>query len=275
MLETCFCHLQGIGPATEKKLRDAGIFCWNDALNAVSLPPGKALGADFLKDVEESARRLEQGDALWFSDRLPPAEQWRLYPYFYGSSAFVDIETTGLSWPDGQITTIALYDGRTLKTYVQGRNLQDFVRDVEEYTLLVTWNGRCFDAPFIRRSFNVPLKMAHLDLLPVFRALGLRGGLKKVEKELGLNREDLDGVDGFMAILLWREYVFNGNPNALETLLAYNAEDVFSLEFLSRHACESYGCPVESGAVLPGNPFRADRVLVEKLLRKIEARRVY
>lgn len=271
MLTQCFTHLQGIGPATENTLRAAGICCWDDALGAGTLPKVRGVGAAFLDGLRESADRLKDGDALWFSKRLSAADQWRLYPHFYESAAFVDIETTGLSWPEGQITTIALYDGKNLKTYAHGHNLEAFADDIEDYTLLVTWNGRGFDAPFLRRAMNIPLDMAHLDLLPVYRGLGLKGGLKKVEKALGIDRGELDGVDGYMAVLLWREYM-RGNENALETLLAYNAADVLSLEFMARHACEWHGLPLETGAVIPDNPHSIDRPLVERLLRRMETR---
>jgi hypothetical protein len=39
-------------------------------------------------------------------------------------------------------------------------------------------------------------------------------------------------VDGFFAVLLWHDYVRNANLRALETLLAYNIQDVVTLETL-------------------------------------------
>jgi uncharacterized protein YprB with RNaseH-like and TPR domain len=269
VLQRCFTHLRGIGPASVAKLNQAGIHTWDDALACRELPLKKSLLPDFLRGCAESRERLALGDALWFSQRLASAEQWRLFPHFRHSAAYVDIETSGLSWSYAEITTIALYDGQELKVYVQGRDLDDFQDDISAYSLLVTWNGRGFDVPFIRKALRVPLLMAHLDLLPVFRALGLRGGLKKVEKELGLERGELDGVDGYTAVLLWREYARRGNARALETLLAYNAEDVFSLEFLCRHACASHGFPLppRPEKELPRNPFKADARLLERLRR--------
>jgi len=43
--------------------------------------------------------------------------------------------------------------------------------------------------------------------------------LKFCEKALGLDRGDLDGVDGYFAVLLWRDYQKKHNEKALETLL--------------------------------------------------------
>lgn len=238
MLQSCFLHLPGIGPGFEAKLRAAGIEAWDDAL-AGPLPCGAAKAAALRAGIEESRRRLAAGDARWFGDALAPAEQWRLFPHFRNQAAYVDIETTGLSRFGCHITTIALFDGTSVRTYVRGRNLEAFADDILPCKLLVTWNGRAFDAPFLRRDLGIPLDagdMAHLDLLPVFRALGLRGGLKRVEKILGMDRGNLDGVDGLMAVRLWLEYENSGNPRALETLLAYNVADVLGLEALAEYA---------------------------------------
>ncbi len=237
MLRSCFIHLPGIGPAFETRLRQAGVATWDDALR-LPLPCGDARAALLREEVLESVRRLEAGDALWFGSKLPPAGQWRLFSHFRARAAYVDIETTGF---DGNITTVALYDGQRVRTYVQGVNLEAFADDILEHTLLVTWNGRGFDAPILRRELHIPLDMAHLDLLPVFRALGLKGGLKRVERTLGLDRGDLDGVDGWAAVRLWHAYERGKDPAVLETLLAYNTADVLSLEFLAAYALARHG----------------------------------
>ena len=243
MLETCFTHLPGVGPAMCEKLNKAGIFCWEDALIR-PLPCGSAKAESLRAGIKESRERLSRGDACWFGNALSPSEQWRLFPHFQASAAYVDIETSGLSWPECHITTIALFDGKSVRTYVHGINLEAFADDILPFKLLVTWNGRGFDAPFLRRTLHIPLDkgdMAHLDLLPVYRSLGLRGGLKKVECKLGLDREELSGVDGLAAVWLWQRFEATGDKRYLETLLAYNAADVLSLEFLAEYALKQHG----------------------------------
>ena len=268
MLETCFIHIPGVGPGFLAKLEAAGILTWDDARHK-TLPCGAKKAADFLGGVTASQNRLRAGDLRWFADTLPPAEQWRLYPYLRDGAAYVDIETTGLSCDGDCITTIALYDGKRVRTYVQGRNLESFADDILDYSLLVTWNGRGFDAPILRRSLSIPLDMPHLDLLPVFRRLDLRGGLKKVEKTLGIDRDALDGVDGWMAVRLWRAFERTRDERFLETLLAYNVADVLSLEYLAAYAVSRHtGRPVgECGvaAVSDCNPFTADRGALYRL----------
>jgi len=61
----------------------------------------------------------------------------------------------------------------------------------------------------------------------------LKGGLKVVERKLGIERQ-LKGVDGYVAVQLWWDYVNNGNLDSLQTLLAYNAEDVVNLRVLRK-----------------------------------------
>lgn len=262
MLDRCFLHLPGVGPAFELKLREHGINCWEDALKR-ELPCGDGRAAALRAGIEESLERLEANDGSWFEEKLPTAELWRLFPHFGHSAAFVDIETTG-SWDWMKdhgccITTIALYDGESVRTYVQGENLESFADDILDYALLVTWNGRGFDAPILRRVLNIPLdksgSLAHLDLLPVFRAMNLRGGLKKVEKRLGIDRDELDGVDGLAAVRLWEMYCRTGNRRALDTLLAYNVADVLSLEYLARYAV-AHHCG--DGEITPPPPVRYD-----------------
>lgn len=271
MLDSCFFHIPGVGPAFTDKLRLAGVRNWDDAL-ALPLPCGSARGEKLREAIRESKERLAAQDARWFGNALSPAEQWRLYPHFRHSAAYVDIETTGLSWPEASITTIALYNGESVRTYVRGVNLESFADDILDYKLLVTWNGRAFDAPILRRFLQIPLDkgtMAHLDLLPVFRALGLRGGLKKVETALGLGRGALEGVDGWAAVHLWRAYEQNNDPRVLQTLLAYNVADVLSLEVLAEYAVQRHcgGGDADAPPVKAHlNPFTPDRQVLRRVL---------
>src|SRR5262249_37494530 len=134
-----------------------------------------------------------------------------------------------------KITTIVLYDGRTIRHYVDGINLDDFLTDVNNYRLLVTYNGKSFDIPFIEGHFRARLSQAHIDLRWLLWGLGLKGGLKGCERQLGIGRPGLEDIDGFAAPLLWSEYR-RGNVKALETLLAYNIKDTLSLHTLMVHA---------------------------------------
>jgi uncharacterized protein YprB with RNaseH-like and TPR domain len=183
--------------------------------------------------LEESINALAVGNARHFEGLLPAGEMWRIYPEFNRSVAFLDIETTGLYPDDDEITVIGLFNGDKAKVFIKGVNLADFAEEIERYSLIVTFNGRRFDVPFIRRSFgDLPPHQAHIDLRYPLRKLGYAGGLKAIEAQFGLEREGaLEGVSGVMAILLWREYKA-GNKRALDTLIRYNMEDVVNLRYL-------------------------------------------
>ncbi len=273
MLRQTFCHVPGIGLKAEERLWGAGVVSWAAVEQA-----GAALGAGrherLARHLEESQRQLSSGNAAFFTGTLPSSESWRLYPDFRDSVAYVDIETTGLGGPGDHITTIALYDGRGIRHYVHGQNLAEFARDIRDYRLLVTYNGKCFDLPFLRASFGLPLDQAHIDLRYVLASLGYKGGLKGCERRLGLDRGDLAHVDGFFAVLLWREFRLHGKPEALETLLAYNIRDVVNLESLLVHAYNLKSARTPFGAALalppatpPPEPFRAHVPTIQRLLR--------
>jgi hypothetical protein len=163
---------------------------------------------------------------------LPANQCWRLFPEFRESTVYLDIETTGLDRYYNTITTIALYDGQSIKTYVQGQNLEDFIEDIQKYKVIVSYNGKSFDIPFIEHYFNIRLDHANIDLRYVLFSLGFRGGLKGCERQLGMDRGDLSDIDGFFAVLLWDEYQKTGDPKALDTLLSYNIQDTINLENL-------------------------------------------
>lgn len=278
MLQNTFQHIPGIGPKTESRLWESGIRDWQAAGDCPKLPLSPKQADGFVRYLSDSVRALEDGNPRFFSDLMPAGLHWRFFPEFRGSTAYLDIETTGMDVWGAEITTIALYDGRSVKTYVQGRNLEDFLDDIEDYNLIVTYNGKSFDVPFIERYFRTRLDHAQIDLRYVLGSLGYAGGLKRCEKALGIDRGGLDGVDGYFAVLLWHDYRQNGNIRALETLLAYNIEDVVNLETLMVAAYNLNLRKTPYGASqmlpdppLPDIPFRADFKTIETIRRRMSS----
>jgi len=231
MLRNTFCHIAGVGLQTERSLWDAGIHDWQDLRDSGHHCVSPRRYDKIARGVERSIRELDRRNAQFFASGMSGKQHWRLFPEFSDNTAYLDIETTGLDF-NCEITTIALYDGRSVRHFVNGQNLRDFKKCIQEYDLLVTYNGKCFDIPFIERFFRICLDKAHIDLRYLLYSLGYSGGLKMCEKKLKLHREGLEEVDGYFAVLLWDEYKRNGDARALETLLAYNIQDVLSLEKL-------------------------------------------
>jgi uncharacterized protein YprB with RNaseH-like and TPR domain len=152
--------------------------------------------------------------------------------------AYLDIETTGLS-PDGaQITVIGIHlvDGDE-QSFVQlvGDDIsaESLLEALEGVTMIHTYNGSRFDLPFIYASLGVDLEslFSHYDLMYHCWRCNLFGGLKRVERMLGIPRK-LTDISGWDAVRLWWRYVNDYDEHALHTLLEYNREDVVNLKTL-------------------------------------------
>jgi uncharacterized protein YprB with RNaseH-like and TPR domain len=275
MLRNTFCHIPGIGPQSEQKLWRAGFTSW-EALLAPAEPPRYPRRKSCRELLRESLLRYEQRDPAYFAARLPPGQRWRLFPDFRDSCAFLDIETTGLSGFADHVTAIALYDGAAVRSFVHGENLKEFPEALAQYRLVVTYNGSSFDLPFLERQFRMEIRQAHIDLRYVLKSLGLGGGLKNCERRLGVGRKGLEDIDGAVAVQLWHEYKYRRDRRALETLLAYNAQDALNLEPLM---VEAYNRKLEEtpfalshrllAPAPPANPFTPDAELLGRLLRQL------
>jgi len=274
MLRNTFVHLPGVGSKRERMLWDRGILDWERFL--------AASGGDFLpRRARESAVPLicqsldavGRGDARFFGPLLPLGETWRLYPEFAGRALFLDIETTGLSGYWDQVTVIGALSRDGLALFVQGMNLNQFPAYIEQFPLLVTFNGSQFDVPFLRAHFpRARLDQAHIDLRFVLASLGYRGGLKMVERRLGLSRDPaIQGMDGFEAVRLWHGYR-RGDRAALEKLVLYNLTDVVNLVELAGTAVRIKSRQTAFPGGLPERPSRvAPRLDQEVVAAQIAA----
>jgi uncharacterized protein len=232
MLENTFIHLPNFGPRRERRLWSRGVLSWDDFLERFGASPfHRAQSAH----IAASKHALSIGDTDYFSARLPSGETWRTLPYF-PKAAYLDIETTGLSPATDYVTVIGVFDGKDTHSYVHGDNLEDFSRDIRQYDLVVTFNGSMFDLPFIRKHMDVKLPKLHVDLRFLLASLGVRGGLKRIEQQFGMEREDdLRGLTGYDAVLLWQRYK-KGDLRALDKLVRYNAADISNLKKLAEWA---------------------------------------
>ena len=231
MITNTFLHFKGIGKSKETDFWNESIYNWSDLKKKFT---SKKTSYNNIKksDLQKSFKSLKTNDIKYFAERLPINQHWRLFREFKSKCLYLDIETTGSNKFPNEITTISTYDGQKIKCYVNGINLEEFKNDIFDYNLLITYNGKSFDIPFIERYFNIHLDSYQIDLRYVFKSLDFKGGLKLIEKNLGIDRRDLIDVNGFFAIHLWNEYIFNNNSKALNTLIAYNIEDTINLETL-------------------------------------------
>ena len=249
MLNNTFIHIPGIGPVTERDLWDSGIHTWRDFLSANSLPARARSAFRIARPIlAECVDRLGELDARFFSEKIPRGESWRTYADFRSAAAFLDIETTGLSPQSSIITLVGILDADGYHSFVCDRNLSDLREALDKYDLIVTFNGASFDLPFIEYYFGSVFRhKVHIDLRFPLRRLGLKGGLKSLERQMGVGRpSELSTLNGYDAVRMWRMWA-RGNEGALDTLIRYNAEDVLSLpklaEIAYRGIANSIGAP--------------------------------
>ncbi len=127
MLRNSFIQLPGIGSIKERSLWENGILTWKDFLNNKKLNKHLKQNKSFSK-IETCVNKLEKKDAIYFYKTLPYSEHWRIFKEFQSHCLYLDIETNGVDYGSGIITTIATYDGIKIKYYINGKNLHDFIK---------------------------------------------------------------------------------------------------------------------------------------------------
>ena len=248
MLESTFRVLPGIGPSREKELWAKGYVRWGD------LPAEGAILSPRIDDrlrasVAEARELCTRGDVAALAARLPAAERWRLWPAFAEQTCFLDIECDGRG---ETVTVVGVFDAEGPHAFVHGVNLdvaalnETFARSA----IVATFNGTSFDLPVLRRAFpGLALPPVHVDVLHLWRRLGERGGLKTLEKRLGLPRPaTVDGLDGFAAVRLWQQWELDRDVEALRRIVEYNLYDAIQLRPLldvaRNRAVAYYGLPL-------------------------------
>lgn len=239
MLKRTFLHIPGVGYKTERTFWNRRIYSWNDFFESHrKVDISQKAATRISRWLEASENALKKGEISFFAEKLPKREWWRLYPEFKDRVAFLDIETTGLSFYYDDITLIGIFDGHKVKTFIQGQNLDDFRREIKKYSISVTYNGTLFDLRFIGSKLGQKfIPPVHIDLRFLLRRLGYKGGLKNVEKQIGIDRdEEISDIGGFDATVLWNRYM-RGDDYALELLVKYNIADIVNLKTLLEFAC--------------------------------------
>lgn len=232
MIRSTFLHLSGIGPVTEASLWRHGIRDWSQLTTEVSVDRFSGVSKERLRrEVAASEFALSERRSAHFAERLPPAEHWRLYPEFRPVTAFLDIETTGLSPYGGIVTVVTVHGGGATRTFVADDDLEELPSYLGRFQVLVTFNGRMFDVPFLEVRFpQLRAPAAHIDLRFLLHRLGYSGGLKRIEQVLGVgDRSGVEGIYGRDAVRLWEEFR-RGQSASLERLIQYNRADTINLE---------------------------------------------
>lgn len=234
MITSTFCLLPGVGVRTERRLWREGLSTW-DRFLATRQAQGVSTARKALFDdrIAEAREHYIQDDSRYFAKALPSRHQWRLYEWLRERALYLDIETDSF----GRITVVGLYGRGGYTALVQHESLE-MIRLREElsrYDLLVTFCGSTFDLPMLRAHFpDLPLDQPHIDLCGIGQQLGYRGGLKAIERRMGIDRvHAIQGFSGEDAVRQWNRWKHQRDEHARSLLLAYNEADCVNLQPLA------------------------------------------
>lgn len=246
MLENSFLHFSGVSKLAEKALWLRGITDWNllETHLPLELDLGSVgliyLGTEIREQIIDSREALLAGNAGYFWNLLPYDQTWRIYASLPRSFWALDIETTGLGHSH-RVTSICVTNGEVLRQFVRTKNLDEFYDfwEAKSNDILLTYNGVQFDIPFIEKTMDWKNLLPHLDLMHVLHKMGIKGGLKGSEEQLGIRRKDsISKMGGYEAVILWNRYVETDKEEYLDLLLEYNREDTTNLHKILEIVCE-------------------------------------
>ena len=172
---------------------------------------------------------------------------------------FLDLETTGLH--RGNIVLLgymALGPGERPLTVTQmfprdhgeeAPMLAEFLELLRRNPILVTFNGRSFDAPYLEsrlrwHGFLEPLRYAHVDLLHLSRRIweGLLPDFKLQTLERRLfGRRRIADLPGSEIPRVWEDYVRSGELRHLPEIWEHNLRDLTTLAELLIRAVQDVG----------------------------------
>ncbi|MGC9122942.1 MAG: ribonuclease H-like domain-containing protein [Thermoplasmata archaeon] len=197
------------------------------------------------KQILECVENYTKRNLEFFKTFIDERYHFILLSEFSDYALYMDIETSGLN--DNEITLIGLSDNKKrYKILVRGINLVDrnIINIMKNYKIIVTFFGKRFDIPLIKKQFPYVSdyidSMISVDLYYLGRMVGFKGGLKKIERQVGIRRpEGIEGLTGYDAIKLWKSYL-EGDLNSLIKLIRYNREDTINLVEISKYMLEIF-----------------------------------
>lgn len=173
--------------------------------------------------------------------------------YFDGCRiAVADIETTGLNPLSTSFVLgglISIPDGTAEQYFAENLAaepllLERFLRRLEDFDVVLTYNGQAFDLPFLMKRaahHRIPLPKSlpyNLDLYLILHShSNLRRFLpdlkqKTIENFLGLFGDRKDEITGRESVELYYYYLRTKDPESREKILLHNRDDIHQLSRL-------------------------------------------
>ncbi len=207
-------------------------------LRSLEIAPGRA-------GFEETFRKVLEMEALLAErERINP-DLDTLASLGLGEALFLDLETTGFSsTPLFLAGTMTVDDGRFsvrqffARDYSQEKSVLHLVSEVlEQYDILITFNGKAYDVPFLRDRFcfhDLPFRSPphHLDLLHPARRRWRHEfpncRLVTLEQHL-CGRRRFGDIPGSEIPTVYHEFVKRGYSHAMKDVFHHNVLDLVTL----------------------------------------------
>lgn len=184
--------------------------------------------------------------------------------YFGGLNVGVlDIETTGLSPDRNKFILGGLYNCQTREMHQvlaesraeEADALREFICELQRLDVIVTYNGRNFDTPFLKKRLAKAIadgryvhpedeavleRLYDLDLFLVVQGHSPIKKLvpnlrqKTIENYMGLWETRTDEISGAESVELFNHYEKTGDPEAERKILLHNSDDVRQLTKLTK-----------------------------------------
>ena len=222
-----------------------------------------------------------------------------LWNFYFGGMrvGVLDIETTGLYPARNKFILGCLYDagrGELHQVLAESRAeeaeaLAEYIRLIEDVDIVVTYNGKRFDMPFIEQrrrltgAWDRPVTVYNLDLFLVLKGYSPIRQLvpnmkqKTIENDMGLWNTRTDEITGAESVDLYNHYEATGDREAERKILLHNNDDVRQLTKLTKaviksdfhRAMNGLGFPVKAGGNAAEGTGEESLLLIESItLRK-------
>ena len=243
------------------------------------LPGGEWRGERGAVWVHERLRsELEHPSPAWGRLDDPPEEETDLVALRaigLERALFLDLETGGLASSPVFLAGTMHWNGSdfVLRQYFarhygeEAALLGALARAARDFEVLITFNGKSYDAPFLRgralvNGVPIALPVHHLDLLHAsrrrFRDRLPDCRLQTLELHVCRRRRAGD-VPGDEVPGLYHDYVRHGDPWRLVPVFHHNLLDVVTMAELLRRLCSPLGASERARSRDPERPSAAER----------------
>ncbi|MFW5928073.1 MAG: ribonuclease H-like domain-containing protein [Thermoplasmatota archaeon] len=240
-LHSDFQLIKGVGPKTEKKLKEKGLSSFHDMRE-------EGLYEKYVKEIIDDIENYNIGS---LQDRI---QRWHSlgHPLNYHllalidieSVLFFDIETLGLNNCPVFLIGAGFYDGKQFKVdQFLARDfdeeeaiIEGFYERLDEFDHLASFNGRRFDCRFIKdrcRYYDITKKldMPHFDLLHMAKDRWSNApNHKLITLEKYIFGEAREGdVPSSLIPNYYKTFIKKNNPGPLIPIIKHNKLDIITL----------------------------------------------